>query len=116
MTAASLAGKISCSRFSWAANSFPFMASSLQPAQQRAELAEVAPLHALANGVLAAGGGQNEDVRAVQLLFLQAEFAFALREFLVDDLAVKGQHSRRVFRELLRQQDAPFGKFLPPDL
>src|SRR3990170_7746768 len=103
MTAASLAGKISCSRFSWATNSFPFMANSFQSAQQRAELAEVAPLHALANGVLAAGGGQNKYVRAVQLLFLQAQFAFGLRKFLIDDLAVKRQHPRRVFRELLRQ-------------
>jgi hypothetical protein len=55
-------------------------------------------------------------MRTVQFLFLQAERAFALREFFKHDLAVKRHHVRRKFFQLLRQQDAPFGELLPLDL
>src|SRR6185437_10626233 len=61
--------------------------------------------------VEAARRRQNENVRAIELLFLQAEHARAAGKPFVDHLAVEGDHARTEFFEFAREQNAAFGKF-----
>ena len=76
------------------------------------KLAEVAKLWGAARGVFRAGRRQHKHLRAVQPFLLQPRLAAPLREILKRADAIERNDLRRVLLELLRQQDAPFGKFL----
>ncbi len=67
---------------------------------------------AAARCVFRARRRQHKHLRAVQPLLLQPRLATPLREILKGTHAIERDDLRRVLFELLRQQDAPLGKFL----
>src|SRR5208283_2713638 len=76
------------------------------------KFAKVLQAVALAASILTAGGGENVDLRAVEIGLLQTVVAFTLGKLFVDDLAVKSHHVRREFTEFLRKNNAAFGEIL----
>src|SRR5579862_9760960 len=72
--------------------------------------AKMTELLSLPRGVLCAGGRQHVHASTIERLFLDAEFALALRELLVGELAVESHYVRREFFKLLREDDTAFRK------
>src|SRR5712692_9189895 len=88
----------------------------LQTPEHSREQAEIPQLRPAADSVLPAGRRQHKHLRAIQALLLQAELAPALGKLLKRQLAVERDDARRELLQLPRQQDTPFGEFLPMDL
>src|ERR1700693_822997 len=86
-------------------------------AEQGSELLEVAQFFGIGiAGVLTAGGGKHEHLRAVEFFLLQAELARAAGKFFVSQLAIEGDHPRMMLFELLRKHHAAFRELFPANL
>lgn len=81
--------------------------------EEGGELFEVAHLDSFVGaGIGSGGGGEDEDLRAVEGVFLEAEDAGTARKALVDRFAVEGDDAGFHFFDFTGEKDAALGEFL----
>src|ERR1700723_1040424 len=73
-------------------------------------------LLALPLSVLATGGREHVNARAIKMFFLKTELALALRKLFINYFSVERNHMRRELLEFLRKHDPTFGEISPRQL